>query len=309
MNRRRDADGADPTPSDDRNRALMIAELPVVQRRLPVAGVSTTVLEGGDGPPLILLHGGIECGGVIWGPVVAELARGHRLVIPDLPGLGESDPVAALAASFDTWFADLVRLTCPEKPTLVAHSLGGGLAARFAVRYGALLDRLVIYGSPTVAQFRLPLGLQLAAIRYGLRPTQRNNERVNRWFLLDLARTRALDQIWFDAFDAYSRARGRVPHVKRTIGHLLKTQTKRIPDADLERIGVPVSLLWGRHDRVVPLCVGEEASSRHGWPLHVIDNAGHVPHIERTTAFLRVLSDIGRLRPRDRPASSAPHHE
>ena len=61
-----------------------------------MAGISTAVLEGGDGPPLVLLHGGIECGGAYWAPVIARLAENHRLVVPDAPGLGESEPVARL---------------------------------------------------------------------------------------------------------------------------------------------------------------------------------------------------------------------
>ena len=46
---------------------------------------------------------------------------------------------------------------------------------------------------------------------------------------------------------------------------------------------------WGRHDRFVPLGLAEGASARLDWPLHVIDEAGHVPHIERPDAFLRAL--------------------
>ena len=115
-------------------RERMLAGLPVAERRLDLAGTSTAVLEGGDGPPLVLLHGGIECGGAIWAPVVARLAERHRVVIPDLPGLGESEPVARLdAPTFAAWLSALLRLTCEEPPVLVAHSLGGSLAACFAI--------------------------------------------------------------------------------------------------------------------------------------------------------------------------------
>ena len=51
-----------------------------------------------------------------------------------------------------------------------------------------------------------------------------------------------------------------------------------------------MSLVWGRHDRFVPLGLAEAASARLGWPLHVIDDAGHVPHIEQPDAFLEVLA-------------------
>ena len=48
-------------------------------------------------------------------------------------------------------------------------------------------------------------------------------------------------------------------------------------------------LLWGRHDRMVPLELAEGAAERMGWPLSVIENAGHAPHIEQPEAFAAAL--------------------
>jgi 2-hydroxymuconate-semialdehyde hydrolase len=282
--------GVRPTAGDDDARERLLAGLPVTERRLRLAGVSTAVLEGGEGPPLVLLHGGIECGGAYWAPVISRLAESYRLVVPDVPGLGESDPVARLdVGTCGDWFAELVELTCREKPTLIAHSLLGTLAARFAAEHGDLLEGLVIYAAPGVGSYRMPLGFRVVAIRYGLRPTERNNERFERWAFFDLDRTRLRDPEWFAAFDAYALTRAVVPHVKRTMRQLIKTCTKQVPDAQLRRIEVPTALLWGRHDRMTPLGLAETASARLGWPLHVIDDAGHVPHIERPDAFLRTL--------------------
>jgi len=70
---------------------------------------------------------------------------------------------------------------------------------------------------------------------------------------------------------------------------LIKRGKKQVPEAELRRITVPTSLIWGSHDRFIPLTVAEWASARLGWPLRVIDEAGHVPHIERTEAFLNAL--------------------
>lgn len=279
-------------PAGDDFRARLLDGIPVTERRLQPAGVSTTVLEGGDGSPLMLLHGGIECGGVYWAPVMSHLAERYRIVVPDVPGLGESEPVVRLdAATFADWFAELLQETCREKPTVVAHSLGGSLAARFATRHGDLLHRLVLCGAPLGA-YRLPLGLLVTAIRFDLRPSERNNARFARWAFLDPDRTRQQNPEWYDAFMAYGLSRGAVPHVKRTMRRLIKVGTKQIPDAELQRIDVPTALLWGRHDRMVPLRLAEAASANLGWPLHVIDDVGHVPHIERPDAFLQALSEI-----------------
>ena len=269
------------------HRERLVAGLPVTERRVQVAGVSTAVVEGGHGPPIVLLHGGIECGGVYWAPVISRLAERHRVVVPDVPGLGESEPVVTLDTGlFADWFAALIRLTCAEKPTLIAHSLLSSLAARFAARHGDHLRRLVLYGAPGIGPYRLPPGLLLTALRFDLRPSVRNHERFARWAFLDPVRTHDRDPEWLEAFHAYNLSRATVPHVKRTMRHLIRTCTKRIPDTELQSIEVPTDLLWGRHDRMVPLRVGETASSKLGWPLHVIDDAGHVPHIEQPEAFL-----------------------
>jgi 2-hydroxymuconate-semialdehyde hydrolase len=190
---------------------------------------------------------------------------------------------------FAEWFAALVQQTCNEKPTLLAHSLYGSMAARFATQHGSHLRGLVLYGAPGIGPYRLPLGLLVTAIRFDLRPSERNNARFADWAFLDPARTRRRDPDWYDAFMAYGRSRGAVPDVKRTMRQLIKAGSKQISDDELRGIDVPVALLWGRRDRMVPLRIAELASTKFGWPLHVVEDAGHVPHIEQPEGFLRAL--------------------
>jgi pimeloyl-ACP methyl ester carboxylesterase len=73
-------------------RTRLLAGCVVRERRLDLAGASSMVLEAGEGSPLLLLHGGIECGGVYWAKVIQPLAERHRVIVPDVPGLGESAP-------------------------------------------------------------------------------------------------------------------------------------------------------------------------------------------------------------------------
>jgi 2-hydroxymuconate-semialdehyde hydrolase len=271
----------------------MLAGLPVTERGLDVGGIETAVLEGGDGPPLVLLHGGIECGGAYWAPVLARLAERHRLVVPDVPGLGESAPVDRLDDdTFAVWFTGVLEQLRCVRPTLVAHSLLGSAAARFASRRSQLLRGLVVYGAPGVGPYRMPLRLRYVAIRFAIRPSARNAERFDRFALLDLDALRRRDPDWSAAFDAYTRDRASVSHVKRTMRRLIATETKQIPDAELDRIAVPTTLVWGRHDRMVPLALAQGAASRHGWPLRVVDGAAHAPHIEQPDAFVETLSPI-----------------
>jgi pimeloyl-ACP methyl ester carboxylesterase len=276
--------------TDDEFRRRLLAGIPVTERRLELAGVSTALLEGGDGPPMVLMHGGIETGGVYWAPVIRRLAESYSLVIPDVPGLGESEPVARLdAEAFADWLEGLLWLTCDEKPMLIAHSLMGSLAARFATQHGDLLAGLVLYGTPGVGPYRVPLGLLVTAIRFDLRPTERNNARFADWAFLNKDRTRDQDPGWYDPFMAYGLSRGATTSVKRTMRQLVKAGSKQISDADLQGIGVPVAMIWGRRDRMVPLRIAELASSKLGWPLHVVEDVGHVPHIEQPEAFLDAL--------------------
>jgi pimeloyl-ACP methyl ester carboxylesterase len=62
-----------------------------------------------------------------------------------------------------------------------------------------------------------------------------------------------------------------------------------IPPAELARIAVPTTMIWGRHDRQVRLGVAHAASARHGWPLHVIEDAADDPAVEQPKAFLAAL--------------------
>jgi len=285
-----------PDSSERSARARMLAGVPVAARRLLVAGTSTALLEAGQGPPLILLHGGIECGGAYWAPVISGLARTHRVIVPDAPGLGESEPIERLdPTAYARWLDELVELTCgQEQPVLVAHSLFGNYVARLAAARGERLRRLLIYAAPGIGAYRLPLGLRLVAVRFALRPTPRNAARFERFALLDRERTRDRDRGWFDAFSAYTLERARVAHVKRTMGQLVRLGTKRVPDAELARIRAPVGVVWGRADRMVPLPTAAATAKRLRWPLRVVDDAAHVPHIERPRSFLSCVDDLTR---------------
>lgn len=108
-----------PTTSSD-HLARLLEGMPVTERRLDIAGVSTWLLEGGDGAPLVLLHGQ---GGfaAMWGGIIPHLVGNHRVIAPDLPGLGQSE-VKAGPPGADTvlkWLGELIEQTCATPPVLV----------------------------------------------------------------------------------------------------------------------------------------------------------------------------------------------
>jgi len=269
-------DGSRRMSGDDARRRLL-AGAPVTERRLDLAGVSTAVLEGGDGPPVVLLHGQGGWSGM-WLPVIADLVTTHRVVAPDLPGLGASempdDPPDA--ARVLAWLDELIQRTCPAPPALVGASLGASIAARFAIAHPDRLSRLVLMGAGSLARFRPAPGVALALIRFIARPSERTHHGFMRQVTVDPARVRALLGERWEASQAYNLDRARTPSVRAANRRLLRELgTKTIPPRELARIAVPTSLIWGRHDRVMRLRIAEAASVRYGWPLHVIEDAGH----------------------------------
>ncbi len=274
----------------DDARQQLLAGAPVTERRLDLAGVSTAVLEGGDGPPVVLLHGQGGWAGM-WLPVAADLVRTHRVVAPDLPGLGASevpdgppDAVGVVA-----WLGELIQRTCPVPPAVVGASLGASIAARFAIAHPDRLSRLVLVSAGSLDRFRPAPGVVLAMIRFIARPSQRTQQGFLRQVAVDPARVRALMGERWEASQAYTLDRARTPSVRAANRRMLRELgTKRIPPQELARIAVPTALIWGRHDRVMRLRIAEEASAHYDWPLHVIEDAGHFT-IEQPEAFQGAL--------------------
>ena len=273
-------------------RDRLLEGLPLKQRQQEIDGLTTSVLEGGDGPPLVLLHGGIQAGGVIWWRVLPRLATTYRVVVPDLPGLGESQPAAHLdARTVAAWLDRLIEMSCgEEQPILVAHSTPGALAARFAVEHGARLRRLVLVDAAGLAPFRPSPGLLLALLRSVLRPTIGSFEGLMGRVMHDLDRVRQQEDGRWQALARYAVSRAARPSAKRAMRQVARAGTRAIPHDQLRGIAVPTALLWGSHDRLLPLPIAQAASATLGWSLHVIDDAGHLPHVEQPDAFLAALA-------------------
>lgn len=275
----------------DRLAARLVEGMPVTHRRLDVAGVSTSLLEAGEGPPLVVLHGQ---GGFaeIMAPFIRMTADRHRVVVPDLPGLGRSEiRTGALDAGRVTdWLAELIAKTCDQPATLLGASLGGSVALRFAVARGAELNRLVLVDSGSLGRFRPPPGLLFALIKLVRKPDLRAIARLQRQIFHDADRVRAAAGERMRAIEDYQLDRAREASVSASNRTLLRQiGTKQVPEDELRRIDVPVALIWGRHDRVMPFRYAERASAAYGWSLYPIEDAGHVPFVEQPKAFEAAL--------------------
>ncbi|HSL81483.1 MAG TPA: alpha/beta hydrolase, partial [Thermoanaerobaculia bacterium] len=271
-------------------RAQLTEGLPVTERRKEVAGVSTVWLEGGEGPPMILLHGPGESA-VNWRWVIPDLVRTHRVVAPDLPGHGRSGGIEKrwTETRMLDWLDALIERTCPEPPILVGHVLGGAIGARFARDRGARTRALVLVDSLGLAPFRPSVRFLAALMAFQIRPT----ETTYRWFMgqcahdLDALRE-GMGKDW-NAFESYNLELATGPRGKAAGRMLKELGLPRLAPEELEQIRVPTTLIWGRHDRANRLGVAREAGQRYGWPLHVIEGAADDPARDQPDEFLGAL--------------------
>jgi pimeloyl-ACP methyl ester carboxylesterase len=291
MHRQLDAKEGDRRSAGTDARERLLAGLPVTERRLQLAGVSTAVLEGGEGPPVVLLHGPGEFAAK-WMRVIPDLVTTHRVIAPDLPGHGTSEVTDGQldADHVFAWLGELIEQTCTSPPALVGHLLGGAIAARFSVDHGDRLDRLVLVGALGLGRFRPAPRFAVALVSHIARPTERTHDRLWRRCTVDLDGVRGQMGERWESFAAYSLDRARTPSAKAALRTLMgQLGVPPIPKADLARIAVPTTLIWGRHNSGLRLRIAEAASSRYGWPLQVIENAGDDPAIEQPEAFLDAL--------------------
>jgi pimeloyl-ACP methyl ester carboxylesterase len=114
--------------------ALTVGDADVLRLR---SGEALHYGKSGSGPPLILLHGSPGSGRA-WARVIKHLPADLRILTPDLPGYGESDPLAQntpqRTAAIGAAIAELID-DCAEPVWLCGHSYGGNVALHAALRY------------------------------------------------------------------------------------------------------------------------------------------------------------------------------
>ena len=280
--------GARPARVDARERLL--AGLAAEERRLTLAGISTAVLQGGGGHPVVLLHGPGEFAAKWW-RVIPALVERNLVVAPDLPAHGASQtPAEPLdEARVLAWLAELIDRTCPSPPTLVGHVLGGAIAARFAIEHGDRLDRLVLVDTLGLARFRPQPRFAATLIGLQLRPTERTYNRFMNHCSADLPQLReAMGDRW-EPYTSYSLDLARSPNAKAMRQVMRDVGLPPLPVDRLARIGVPTTLFWGRQDKANNVRIAQAASARYQWPLHVIEDCADDPARDHPEAFLRAL--------------------
>lgn len=282
------------TITTNENRNKLLEGLSISEQRLYPAGISSAVLAGGEGPPVVLLHGPGESA-LWWMRVIPRLTETHRVIVPDLPGHGESK---VTGESLDkelvfAWLSELIEQTCPSPPALVGNILGGSIGTRFAVRYGGQLGQLVLVNSLGLEKFRPSPIFAFSLIRFMIRPTQKNFDRFFPHCIYNVDELRSQMGKNWKPFMAYNLECARDKDRKAAMQSLMKELgTPKIPDEKLKSIEVPTALIWGRHDKANKLRIAQKTSKKYGWPLHIIEETRDDPKLERPEAFTNALYKI-----------------
>ncbi len=251
------------------------------EKEVIVYGASIRYFEAGQGPAVILLHG---LGAVkeVWMANLGSLSAKYHVYAIDQVGFGRSDkPLLDYEiATFSDFLLGFLRTQKLSKATLVGNSLGGWIAADFAVGHPEMIDKLVLVdsgGLPWAKNVAVNVNpSSLAETRELLQSLFYNKNLVTDDFVLQVFTDHVHNN------DAYT--------IQRTRAGFAQNQ---FVDTKLASIHAPTLIIWGRDDELLPESEGEKF--RDGIPgakLVVFEQCGHVPQIEKASDFNRVLLDF-----------------
>jgi 2-hydroxymuconate-semialdehyde hydrolase len=242
--------------------------------------------DGGSGPAVLLLHGpGPGTTSAAWGPLIAALEPRHRVIAPDLLGFGESPlPVGPLREAWTTQVSDLLDSLAIRSCAVVGNSAGGAIAFSLARARRELVTKVVAVGSMG-HPMTLPPGLDEL---WGYEPGQAAAKELIELLNYDPAAATP------EAIEARLAATLAQPHYPS----LFPAPRQRWVDDlslssdELATIAVPVLLVHGAQDRIVPLADGALALLQllPDVRAHVFGHCGHASPLERTDEFNALLT-------------------
>jgi pimeloyl-ACP methyl ester carboxylesterase len=275
-----------------------------------VGGVRTRYFVGGEGPPLVVVHGlgGAAVNFTLLAPL---LARHHRVLIPDLPGHGRSEPLerADDLTAYADHVAAVAELEGMFPAPVVGYSMGGVIALRLAVSRPESVTGLALVAAAGIVSVSRRAEIWLA-VTGALRPAQ-----IMTRFRGTFARRPRLRWLPFGlwgAVDPPALAPEGVlgflegPSQHTDVGTAGRALLKDDPRPDLDRVRCPVILVWGSRDRLVPLVDGFEYARRLRAPIRALPAAGHLLVGEQPHACAEILEGfLNRIREVDELALDA----
>lgn len=266
------------------------------QLEVKADGLRLSTYVVGKGEPLLMLHG---LGGskISWLPLVDSLAQAHRVIVPDLPGHGESEkPVADYSPRF---YAHIVRCLMDEldAPTAVVlgNSMGGRVALELALRSPARVSAMALL-CPAVPGLRVRyilgftrvLPTEFGAVPFPLR--QQWMERMLRRLFADPSTLgdAAITAAAGEFIRVYRDPRARMAFFS-SMRHVV-TERPEVFWTSMRRVKQPTLVMVGDEDKIVPPRLGSRLASSlpHG-ELLSLPNVGHVPQFEATSEALAAV--------------------
>jgi pimeloyl-ACP methyl ester carboxylesterase len=240
-----------------------------------------TVWHGGAGPVLVLLHGAGDQAGT-WCKVAPELKRHFQLVIPDLAGHGESDPeagVLSLGTLLTALQQALDAIPGRDAPMVLAgNSLGAWMTMLYAHKYPHRVTRAILIDGCPVEN----------ALEVNIMPRDREEARRALDAVLDPSSPRWPDFV----LDDLVRVSNTGP-ISRLRAAGEEDISKYLLEDKLASFQVPVDLIWGASDRLVPLDYAKKLQLQlPHCTLTIIERCGHAPQFERPQKLTQVLLQI-----------------
>jgi len=267
---------------------------------IDAAGLRLRVIETGTGDrAAVLLVHGVGGWAENWAEVMPLLAAdGRRVVAFDLPGFGASerpaDPSYFGQPSFYAMIVDAVRARLGlDRPHLIGHSLGGGIAFVSAVSHPDRYRSLTLAApgglGSDIALFLRLMSLPGAWLLAGRGDRRKNARRIVRTCFVDPARVPPHLLREAERYAGTYRESLRVMRAVATIRGLRPAVRRRWIERSRE-YGGPALVVWGRGDIVVPADHAAALSSvLPQAALELIDGAGHLVMAERPEEFAAVV--------------------
>ena len=260
-------------------------------------------VHAGDGPPLVFIHGVLGSHRV-WVHLATQMAETHTVVAPDLFGCGSSaKPSADYSLGGHAGVVrDLLDVLGIEQAIMVGHSLGGGIALEFAYLFPERVLGLVLVasgglGSEVNVLLRAPTlpgaGWVLPVLASGFARRQ-GNTLARGLRLVGVKGSTDVAEAWhgFEQLTDSDSRRAFLATIRAVVG----PDGQRVSATELlPGIPVPVLLVWGDRDRMIPLAhaqaaVGQLPDAR----LVVFEQAGHFPHLDQPERFAELMGEFTR---------------
>jgi pimeloyl-ACP methyl ester carboxylesterase len=288
--------GADKTYADGDDQTWMAVDWPALSRDIEIDGRMVHVVDsGGDGPPLLWLHG---LGGVWqnWLLNIPAFMATHRCVAFDLPGFGESElPRGELSIRA---FAKTADAVCDqlgiESPVVIGNSMGGFVGAELALLFPTRVAKLVLVSAAGLSTEYVKREPVLAVARAWAALTTRAGAQVDTVIRRPRLRRAALqavvrypERLSVPLTTELVRGAGS-PGFNAAFRELLSYSFRD----KLERIEVPVLIVWGRNDILVPVEDAEMFEHLIGENAHsvIFDDTGHLAMMERPGRFNELVA-------------------